>query len=959
MSALRHRQYRRLAAGTALTLVAMAVPGAAQAACVQAGADITCSGNTTGPVSYSQDGVLLIVEATADVDGQTAGEAIVLTGNDNTIVNNGTVQTAADSRAAIRAVGGSGLLSINNSGRVLSTGNGFTVGLLGQAVGGDVSITNEAGGTIFSTNAGIAAFANAGSASVVNNGAITIGANTQFTGSAAGISVGAGLVGNTLGTNVATADNNGTIDADRTVATGISAFTRSGSQTLRNTGDISARDGILAEYTAADTSIFNSGSIDAAGTGIRTISRDTPVSDSSRIFVSNAGDLLAGDVGILVSLLEGQTAAIVNTGTIEAVQRAVNLGAATAASGISLENSGMILSRDSTAIDATLGGGGFSLINTGTIETQSGASNRYAINTSNSLDQVVTSGTINGNVRLGTFDDSFQVIGGSINGSVDGGDGTDSFTFDTAAAFTFANAIRDFETVTINGPVVFDGASVSGADSFNITTGGRLDIPTTSAIEATILAQSGTLALEPGAALTVTGDWVAQSGSTTIFAIDAAFPAITVSGDVTFEAGSVLQVDARNENLLANGVGFDAVVAGGSLTYAGGTVVDNSALFDFDARVIGGNTLRINAIQTLLLPDAVDPGDGNALGVATSLQDIVDSGSATGNQLATVLGQIADPRQLATAIDSFGPGESNAALLSTINAAELPFGAVQDRTDAVRGMGPALWGTLTIGDGKVNASPSLAGYDGKLTGLATGLDLWIGREGALRVGVGYAYADGSADETGNRATALDSTGHSVFAYLFEQHGKWRFAASLGYGWSSIDSARTIAPLGETASASYDAKSWFGRIEVGRTFATDTRLLMPYAALQVVDANVDGYDETGSPGALSVAKRSATSTRADLGLKGQFGNRKAGLSFIARAAMTHEMGDLAPDVKARFLAGGGPFATQVQDRSAWGGLAEGKLQWASGKNFTLQLGYQGRFTGDYQNHAGRLTLSWGF
>lgn len=964
---------RSLLTGT-VSLIAMGAAQPAFAACNQTGADIECTGNTPGPVVINQDGVTVTVEQNAVIDGQNSGEAISIVGDGNTIDVDGALQSGTSNVATLLSQSFSGGHIITNNGTITASGTGFTRAIDSRTSGGNTTITNAAGGIINTSSAGISGFVADGALTITNAGRIAHIAGSQFQGSSqsAGITAQAGSTVTSATPSNLAITNTGTIDATaQNFAGGIYASTFFGSQTIRNDGQINAFQGIEARYGNAATSITNTGTINAESQGliVRRARSDVSGGQASSVFVNNSGTIIAnrpsGGTGVSILDNDGVNLALVNTGRIEATSRGVNINSTGSSQGASIENSGQIIAGTTDAFLVQMNGGPVSINNTGRIDAQT--QGEFAIRIVNAQAQVLNSGTLIGHIGLGSLDDMFTMLGGAITGEIDGGDGDDTFVFDVTGPYVHDDLVANFETVTINGDVVFDSGTIRGANTITLTGGSALSFAAgngnaIATVDTAQFVNEGTLTIDPGFSFSAGDTYVATDGSTTRFVIDdpaQSAPVLFANGDVTFDAGSTIEVDARDQNLLVNGQVFDAVIAGGSITDLSGDIVDNSMLFDFSKLVVAGaqgDSLQITVRQILQLPDAVAPGDPNAASVAGSLQDVIDSGTPAGNQIATALGQIGDPVVLADAIDNFGPGEANAVLISAIDSAELQFGAVHSRSSALSGRGLMVWGNVYASNGNLDAAGARAGFASDRMGFVAGADIGLGDEGNLRAGLAFSTSDGKSDELGNRAVDSDQSEKSIFAYITKTDGKIRISASLGSGWGSVDSSRDIAILSETAIASFDTSSTFGRFEIGRAFENAVRTLTPYAAIQFVDVSHEEFAETGSVAALSIAGRSATSVRADLGIDARFGKRNESLSFVGRLAVTNEFGELAAPVSAVFAAGGPAFSTQVQNRNGVGGLGEARLSLATSETLAFEIGYEGRLSGGYDLHAVRGSVS---
>lgn len=133
---------------TALAALSLA-PLPAAAACVDAGATLTCSGPGNAAVSDGTDGKTFVIEPGAAI-GPLNGRAMTLSGDDQTVQNDGLIES--DDNEGIR-VSGSGM-TIDNAGEISATED-RAIRL--RAGANDATIFNRAGATILSKDQAVRA----------------------------------------------------------------------------------------------------------------------------------------------------------------------------------------------------------------------------------------------------------------------------------------------------------------------------------------------------------------------------------------------------------------------------------------------------------------------------------------------------------------------------------------------------------------------------------------------------------------------------------------------------------------------------------------------------------------------------------------------------------------------------------------------------------------------------------
>lgn len=270
-------RWSTLAVPFALSMVTAAVvpAGPAEAACVQSGNTVTCSGATnTGFGTGAENNLMLTVQsdgsitATNDINlgtGNTVtnngalaviGGGIGILGVGNNVFSNAGTMTLSANSIGIYAQGDNNI--VTNAGTISST----APNIFGIYVSGGVGNTVTNSGSINLTGVGSFGIADSGFAStIINSGTITIGGGTFFGGD-----------GVTLGNN-SKLTNTGTIT---TAADGGSGVSMSGGSTVINSGLIGSigKGGTGVWINGVDSTIVNNGTIkgSAAGYSLRSVS---------------------------------------------------------------------------------------------------------------------------------------------------------------------------------------------------------------------------------------------------------------------------------------------------------------------------------------------------------------------------------------------------------------------------------------------------------------------------------------------------------------------------------------------------------------------------------------------------------------------------------------------------------------------------------------------------------------
>jgi len=444
-----------------------------------------------------------------------------VSGESITIDNTGTIQ-GSDDGIRINADMPGGTVSLTNSGTITSTTDGQAIDFDALETASSVTITNQAGGVITSTDADAV---RPGGNAVVDN------AGTIYAGGANGATKNDGI---DFQSHSGTVNNSGTISGARhgiTSDTGV---------TVSNTGSITGRDG-SGVGSDGDGTVTNSGTITGAYDGSGTGDGDG-VDIDGLATITNYGTIqgtgAAGDGSDgLPNTSEGVS---IGGGSV------VNAAGAT----ISGANNGILVDNSSQG-DAPYA---TTVTNAGTIQGLDG----YGIVITDTFgDTITNSGTISGTtdaILLGSGNDTLNIETGSvINGTVDGGAGTNIVNL--SGSGTFAGAV-DFQTLNVSGTWLLSGdqsyTSLNVADGASVTLEGAA-----SAGETVTFGGAGTLVLDAPAnfAATVAGF---GAGDALVFAglsytgsesVSIAGTTLTVtSGDVSY---SVTLADAPTGDVSA------------------------------------------------------------------------------------------------------------------------------------------------------------------------------------------------------------------------------------------------------------------------------------------------------------------------------------------------------------------------------------------------------------------------
>lgn len=760
----------------------------AQAACVQTGSEVECTGfDDTGFLSSQSLTVLIRPDAFVrniisvervglcplSLPGIEVGDSSrivndglvstfgvcgfgLVTGNSSSVVNNGTI--LAHDIVAYGIITGDDS-TVRNRG-ILTT---FMQGSSGILAGARAQIVAESGGRITTGGAasiGIEAGANA---SITNAGSIVT------TGDAAhGIDVGAASV----------VVNGGIIETSANNAFGV----RMAGGHLTNSGRIRS---VLAGPAFSLV----------PATGVSIVGRDA-------IFTNAAGGVVeASHAGVRISAT--QEASVVNDGRIEAWAAIRPEGAAAA-------DGGAVILAGTAAV---------SLSNSGTIINNGGAP---AIRSLGPQVLFTNRGTIVGDVVLSARDDTIALHeGSSITGTLDAGGGVDTLTFQGAG--TLASAITSVEFLSKGGRgdllltrnvTATQQVNVFGGGGLILNPGVRLTAATTGNLGSVRgmgvidggLENSGLLA--PGTAankgtLTVTGAFRQLAGGTLAIRIspDGTSDRLVIGGPASF-AGTL----ALNYDMAANGPAFQDEQRFDVVTPTSSQLVST-----------GQFTLDTPGLAFVTPSLVTTPSGGLAVEMdrrSYSTVAVTENQAAAGRMLDRLSASHTGALSPVFAQLEFATAEDATAILAAF-APEAP-GGVQNAnlmalgrfTEGLRRRAPSsmtagsfAWARGFTSSGQSRDAAARGDYDlhGLMAGVETVLD-------DARLGVAAARTGGDFANGGSSAV-LDASLFALTAHYAWEHVGFDAALVYGTGSPDLQRTRTLNGASETLAASADADAW--------------------------------------------------------------------------------------------------------------------------------------------------------
>lgn len=241
--------------------------------------------------------------------------------------------------------------------------------------------------------------------------------------------------------------------------------------------------------------------------------------------------------------------------------------------------------------------------------------------------------------------------------------------------------------------------------------------------------------------------------------------------------------------------------------------------------------------------------------------------------------------------------------------------------------------------------------------LALGMD----RQGEQwLLGMAAGSADGTLDYDDRQA---DGEVSSWFAGLYgrwSSMGAWFLRGDLSYGSSDVSQQRMV--LGAPAESDSSVDALRVALESGWDLAWGENGLHPYVQLAMTRIERDSFSETGGGIAgLSVDDSELNSGEAWLGadLSRAFVIGNDWLIAQGGLAVVQPFGDTQTEQTARFAGAAQGFTVYGADEDATQLAANAGAEWFMTDDFSLWLGYRGRFGGDTESHGGLLSanLTW--
>ncbi|MFV3411116.1 autotransporter domain-containing protein [Pseudomonas sp. NY15436] len=599
-----------------------------------------------------------------------------------------------------------------------------------------------------------------------------------------------------------------------------------------------------------------------------------------------------------------------------------------------------------------------------------------------------------GNLTLGSnsYSGGTLISAGTLTGSA-GSFGSGAITnnarliLDQDSTSSFANVISGGGSLVKRGAGALELESDSSVGGGTRVEGGRLVVGGSAGSSARLTSNVDVVS---GATLgghgVIDGNVTLVSGAK--LAPGNSIGTLTVDGDVTLGAGSILEVesapDGNSDRLISTGA---VNLNGANLNVLAGTEdwAPSTAYGIVQAASLNGTFAAVSSNLAFLTPQLAYSTTGVELTLERNDVSFISAGR-TYNQRSAASGveslatgslynaiSVLSVEQAQAAYDSLS-GElhssTQGALFDDSRYVREAIGqrlrAAQGQastdailhTDADSGMTFWLQGYGGWGDTSGNSNTARMDHDSR--GTLLGIDLPVGDN--WRVGVAAGYGTSKLDVDARSSSAeIDSTSLTLFA-----SGQWdalnlRLGAS--HAWNDIDSSRhvQVGSLAEHDKAGYDANTTQVFGELGYAIAAGDFILEPFAGLAHVKVDSDSFKEHGGSTALRGNREQDEVTYGTLGLHASTALTTVGsvpLALLGTLGWQHAFDDLDPKRQLSF-AGGDAFTVKGTPLAQDTALAQLGVTAQVASGTTVDLGYSGQFGDGYKDNGIRLGLNVSF
>ena len=587
---------------------------------------------------------------------------------------------------------------------------------------------------------------------------------------------------------------------------------------------------------------------------------------------------------------------------------------------------------------------------------------------------------------------TLNIKGGTVNMS---GDGNRIWGTNIAMSGGTLN-IKDSTTFKTQNPVDISGGTVNIAENSSL---GWASVDEDSDIDlrsGAILNLAGTLNanIESPGTINIQNSNSKIVGSVEISnggVMNVGLNKATIGGDITFDAGSTLNMSVTDEGnglLSARNIHADegsklALTISKTMKIGASdniTLFETTGMFDNNfTNEVSNNRYKITSIDggtynikyENSASDVVNDAGGTSSNASTAeawdgMKDNT-SVSATAQSIASKLNNLSqnDSKAYVEALTAVAPEVAPMVQKTQSETANQVFGAVSTRltggsvSTGGEGMSSgdsvferaAMWVQGLFNHSKLDDTSKAYGFDADSSGVAMGAEKYINDD--VKVGLGYAYTNTDIDGF-MRDTDVDT--HTAFVYGEYKPSNWYVNGIMSYGWSDYEESKNVAGVG--VKADYDAETFGLQAMTGYDMQVKGFGLTPEVGLRYVHISQDGYTDS--------ADQKVSSSDSDI-LTGVIGAKVSktwtlenGMNIKpeARIAATYDL--MNDDVNSVVtLANGSAYMVEGDALDRFGMEFGAGVTAELNDNVEFALGYEGKFREDYQDHTGLVNLKYKF
>ncbi|TNE42675.1 MAG: autotransporter outer membrane beta-barrel domain-containing protein [Alphaproteobacteria bacterium] len=614
---------------------------------------------------------------------------------------------------------------------------------------------------------------------------------------------------------------------------------------------------------------------------------------------------------------------------------------------------------------------------------------------------VTVGGSVSGGsgvaVNLDGGDDFMTLLAGhSFTGTVEGGSGMDTLVFEGAG--TESGTFNSFEAIAKTGLGDWVSTQAFNVNSVTVSEGNLfIDGSMTSGLF-TVAAGAGL-----GGAGSINGD-VDVSGQ-----IIAASNDVMITGNIAFNSGSALLVGevggSSSHQLVVSGTA--SIDPGSNVAISGSPGIDFYSVVLTSGGVTGVFDSVTDAMGMDLANYAVSTQNGTDIVVASLpvSQVSAQAASTTGdNSFREFMGSILTRMDVAFKHPEGDSSSSTAFAFNPIRGRSLSRGSnsltnmlmsksltptpsvesftsmmlersyeemsfvgsdvVLHTEEADRSRAPAVWVRGFAGMASQDATSTLVGYESHGGGIGLGRDAYLSNNWLGGFAAGYARSNAELDGDAGEVD-LDSFYGALYG-SYENDGLHINLIAAG-GSNDYEASRKVtngSSIG-VASGKFDGQVWSIRVEAAHDYDVSSNAkLRPRVSIEHIRSKQDDYIDDG--GNIITGLEVDSHTTKAMRYEGQvdwinrsLNSRDLPIEFSLRAGIAYEDYSDDREVLAGFIGSNNPIALTLSEDSRTLGLVGGALNTKLSDTLSMQVGYNGELSGDYQLHSifAGLRLDW--